>query len=130
MHALTPFLAKLIGLYCALLGAGMLVNRKDSLAAIEAMMKSPQMLLISGVIALPAGLALVVGHNVWSGGVLPFVVTLVGWAVLIKAVVLIAVPQERLVRSYASLRYDRWFTPYMVAVTALGLILAIAGFTA
>jgi hypothetical protein len=27
-----------------------------------------------------AGLAVVVAHNVWSGGALPVVVTLVGWA--------------------------------------------------
>lgn len=130
MHDLTIFLAKLIGFYCALLSAGMLINRKDSLAAIEAMVKSPQMLLISGVIALPAGLALVIGHNVWSGGVLPVVVTLTGWAVLIKATVLIAMPRERLARYYGSLHYDRWFTPYMLAVAALGVILAIAGFKA
>jgi len=130
MHALTVFLARLIGLYCALMGAGMLINRRDALAAIEAMMNSPQILLMSGIIALPAGLALVIGHNVWSGGALPVVVSLVGWVVLVKAVALIALPHARMISLYRAARYDRWFAPYMLAVVALGLALAVAGFRA
>jgi hypothetical protein len=130
MHALTIFLAKLIGLYCVLLAGGMLINRRDSLAAIEAMIRSPQMLLMSGVVALPAGLALVLGHNAWSGGPLAIVVTIFGWAVLIKAVALLAAPHDRMTRLYRAMHYDRWFTPYMVVVAALGLALAVAGFAA
>src|SRR5690348_14216277 len=39
-----------------------------------------------------AGTALVIGHNVWSGGVLPVVVTLLGWLTLIKGIALMAMP--------------------------------------
>ena len=130
MHGLTVFLAKLIGLYCVLMAGGMLANRKDSLAAVEAMIESPELLLIAGVVALPAGLALVVGHNVWSGGVLPVAVTIIGWVVLIKAVALIAVPQQRMIFLYRSLHYERWFAAYMLATVTLGLALAGAGFAA
>lgn len=128
MHASTIFLAKLLGLYCLLMAGGMLLNRRDSLAAIEAMIRSPQMLLMSGVVALPAGLALVLLHTVWSGGVLAVVVTVFGWAVLIKAVSLIALPQDTMLGFYRTLHYDRWFVPWMAAVAVIGLVLALAGF--
>jgi hypothetical protein len=35
------------------------------------------------------GLAIVIGHNVWSGGALPVIVTLFGWIILIRGVVLL-----------------------------------------
>lgn len=128
MHTTTVFLARLIGLYCALLGAGMLVNRRASLAAIETTVRSPPWLLMSGIVALPVGLALVLVHSRWSDGALAFVVSLFGWAVLVKAVSLIALPQESMLRFYRTLNYDRWFVPWMAAVAAVGLVLALAGF--
>jgi len=130
MHALTIFLAKLIGLYVVLMAGGMLINGKSTLAAIDGMIRSPHMLLIAGIVALPAGLALVIGHNVWSGGALTIAVTLTGWAVLVKAVSLIAVPQERMLTLYRAMHYDRWFTLYMAAVMVLGLALTLAAFSA
>jgi hypothetical protein len=130
MHTLTIFLAKLIGLYCVLMAGGMIINARSTLAAIEGMIRSPQMLLFSGIISLPAGLALVIGHNVWSGGVLAVVVTLIGWMALIKAVALIAVPQDRMLQLYRSMHYDRWFTIYMAATLLLGLVLTLAAFAA
>jgi hypothetical protein len=39
-------------------------------------------LFVVGVIAVAAGLAMVLGHNVWSGGVLPVVITLTGWLLI------------------------------------------------
>jgi hypothetical protein len=34
---------------------------------------------VMGLISLSAGLAIVLAHNIWSGGVLPVVVTICGW---------------------------------------------------
>jgi hypothetical protein len=130
MHTLTIFLAKLIGLYCVVMAGGMIINGKSALAAIDGMIRSPQLLLMSGIMALPAGLALVIGHNVWSAGPLALVVTLIGWLVLVKAIALIAVPQQRMLQLYRAMHYDRWFTIYMVATMLLGLILTLAAFAA
>ena len=40
------------------------------------------------------------GHNVWSGGALPVVVTLMGWAALLKGVALLLVPSDRMADAY------------------------------
>ena len=50
---------------------------------VTALVHNPPLLLIVGMIGLIAGLAIVLGHNVWYGGMLPVVVTLVGWLILI-----------------------------------------------
>ena len=52
------------------------------------------MMLILGVITLAAGLAMVLAHNIWSGGALVVVVTLVGWMALIKSLSFLFLPPE------------------------------------
>jgi len=82
----TIFLSRLLGLYSLVIGLAMFAHRQATLETIKAMMHNGPAMYISGVIALAAGLAMVLGHNVWRGGVLPVVVTLVGWLSLIKGV--------------------------------------------
>jgi hypothetical protein len=46
-------------------------------ATLDEMARSGPWMLFSGMVETAAGLA-VLGHNVWTGGALPVVVTLVG----------------------------------------------------
>ena len=46
--------------------------------AVNALIRSPPLVLLAGVFAVALELGLVIGHNVWPGGALPVVVTLVG----------------------------------------------------
>jgi hypothetical protein len=89
MSALTFFLAKLIGLYCIVVGLTMIANRRTTVEAVNALIRNPPLVLLAGVIAVGIGLGLVIGHNVWSSGALPVVVTVVGWLSLIKGVALL-----------------------------------------
>jgi hypothetical protein len=41
-----------------------------------AFVRNPPLLLIFSMVWLIAGLAMVLGHNIWSGGALPVIVTL------------------------------------------------------
>jgi hypothetical protein len=69
------------------------------------MMESPGLLLVTGIFTMGGGAAMVVGHNVWSGGALPVAVTLLGWLTLIKGVALMAVPPRALTSFYRTLHY-------------------------
>ena len=40
--------------------------------------------MFASTLAVIGGLALVLGHNVWSGGLQPVLVTIFGWVLLIK----------------------------------------------
>jgi hypothetical protein len=75
---LTKFLAKLMGLWIVLTVLGIVVNSGAMIAAIDALFADPALMLISGIFTLVIGFAVVIGHNRWSGGALPVVVTLYG----------------------------------------------------
>ena len=74
------------------------------------------------------GLAIVLGHNVWSGGALAVVVTLFGWAALLKGVSLLLVPSAQMAAAYKGLGFERFFYAWMGAVLVLGLLITLDAF--
>ena len=70
MSTLTIYLARLVGLSVVLLAAGLLVRGNALIMATVA--DGPVMLLYASF-SLAAGLAIILGHNVWSGGTLPVI---------------------------------------------------------
>jgi hypothetical protein len=130
MLPLTIFLGKFIGLYCIVVALAMMAHKQSAVAAINALIRNPPLLLLVEVLGLAIGLAMVIGHNIWSGGALPVVITLVGWLAAIRGAVLLALPQDRVLKFFAALRYDERFYVYMGGTLVLGLFLAFAGFTA
>ena len=121
MSAPTLFLGRLLGLYLVAISIGMLANRRRTTATINEMARSGQWMLFSGMVATTAGLAVVLGHQVWTGGALPVVVTVMGWAALLKGITLLLVPGERIAAAYKGAGFERFFHAWMVAVLALGL---------
>jgi hypothetical protein len=130
MSPLTIFLARLLGLYCLVIALAMAANKRSTLAAVDGFLRSAPLMMLASVIALALGLAMVIGHNVWSGGVLPVVVTLFGWTSLIKGAVFLFRPPEASLKLYQALGYDRHFSLYIAATFLLGLYLTLAGFSA
>jgi len=90
----TLFLSRLIGLYCILVALSMMTHREATVETVTALLHNPSMMLFVGVITLAAGLAMVLAHNIWSGGALAIVVTLVGWMTLIKSLLFLFLPPE------------------------------------
>jgi len=108
----------------------MMANKQSAVASVNALIRNPPLLLFIEVVALAAGLAMVLGHNIWSGGALPVVVTLVGWLMVIRGTVLIALPQDATIKLFDALGYERLFYVYMGATLVLGLFLTVSGFRA
>ena len=81
------------------------------------------------MLGLAGGLAIVIGHNIWSGGALPVVITLVGWLMVIRGGGLLALSQDATIKLFEALRYEDLFYVYMGATLVLGLYLAYAGFS-
>jgi hypothetical protein len=106
------------------------VRPKGSLAAIQSMMESPGLIVITGIITLVAGAALVVGHNIWSGGPVAIAVTVLGWASLIKGFALIAAPPSLLASFYQLVGYPGRFRLVMALSLVFGIWLTWAAFTA
>ena len=130
MSSLTIFLGRFLGLFCLLMTIVLLARPRMSLDAINSMMESPGLLLVTGIMTLAGGTAMVIGHNVWSGGVLPVVVTLLGWLTLIKGLALMATPPHALAAFYRAMYLPAWFRLYMAVLVALSAWLTAASFLA
>ncbi len=130
MSPLTLFLGKFLGLSCLLMCAVLVARPKASQQAINSMMETPGLILVTAIFTMAGGAALVIGHNVWSGGALPIAVTVLGWLTLIKGVALMAIPPRGLTAFYQALNYPAWFRPYMAAALALSAWLTVAAFMA
>jgi hypothetical protein len=128
MSPLTLFIAKLIGLMFLVFSLLMAMNKRAMLAAIDELVRSRGLMLIAGSFNLAAGLAIMLGHNVWSGGTLTIVVTLIGWLVALRGVVWLITPQEKLVQFYEALHFERKYYVATAITGALGLYLTVAGF--
>src|ERR1700691_1282392 len=95
MSSRTIFLGRLIGLYCILVALAMLIHKRATMDVLTAMLHNAQFLLALGVIAVIAGLALVLSHTDWSGGPVPVLVALTGWILLIKGSLLLSLSPEQ-----------------------------------
>jgi hypothetical protein len=124
----TTFLSRLIGLYLIFISLAMLTHKQATIETMTALMHDPPLLFVTAVIAVAAGLAMVLGHNVWSGGMLPAVVTLSGWLMLIKATLLLFLaPQTASGLFLTGLHYQQFFHLYTGIALFLGIYLTYEG---
>ncbi len=130
MSPLTIFLAKLLGLYCIILALAVMTRKASTVATITALFGNPPLLLLVEVLGLAGGLAMIIGHNVWSGGALPIVVTLVGWLMAIRGASLLALSPNATLRELSLWQYEQFFYFYMAGTLVLGIYLTLAGFSA
>ena len=87
------------------------------------------MMFVLGAITLVAGLAMVLAHNIWSGGALVVVVTLVGWITLIKSLFVLFLPPEMEAGFFlGQLHYQQLFGVYGATSLVLGPYLTYGGF--
>jgi len=128
MLARTVFLSRLIGLYCVFISLAMMAHKQATVAALDAIIRNPGALLMAGLLGLVAGLAIVLAHNVWSGGIQAVLVTLFGWVALIKGSVLLFLPPEGTAGYFEAFHWEQLFYLYMVVAFVLGAVLTFLGF--
>jgi len=130
MSPRTIFLSKLMGLYCVLVGLAMFAHRTATMETFQGLVQSAPLLYLAGIIALGIGLAMVLGHNVWSGGVLPVVVTLIGWISLVKGLAILFLPSVAAQGFVLGEHYAPRFYVNAGITLILGGYLTYGGFTA
>jgi hypothetical protein len=129
MSARTIYLSRLVGLYCILVVLSLAIHKQAAVASVTAMYRDPGMMLLLGIIALAVGLAMVLAHNIWSGGALPVLVTLVGWISLVKGLVFLILPlsaEEEFILSW--LRDPVLFYVCLAPSFLIGVYLTCEGF--
>ena len=128
MSSRTTFLSRLIGIYCILVSLSMVTHKQATVDMATALIHSPPVLYVVGLMLVVAGLAMILGHNVWSGGALPVVVTLIGWLTLTKGLLFLFVPPEAAPGFFLEgFRYEQLFYLYAAISLFLGCYLTYSG---
>ena len=130
MQPRTIFLCRLIGLWALIVSISFMLHKTAMVDIAVDLSNAPALLFISGAFTVLAGLAVVLGHNVWTGGVAPVVVTVVGWALLIKGGVLVVVSPGGASGLLAASHFADYAYFYAAISLVLGLYLTYAGFLA
>ena len=68
MSPRTMFLSRLIWLYCILVSLYMVTHKQVTVELVTALVHSQPALFAVGLMTVIIGLAMILSHNVWSGG--------------------------------------------------------------
>ena len=122
----SKFIAGLAGPVFLSLGVSMLLNRDMFPDIVHQIQNSYPLVIVAGMIALVACLAIVQNHDTWSGW--PAIITLIGWLLIIGGVLRIVFP-----RQLANIAGSIGGNPSLLMIpatliTALGLFLCVKAY--
>ncbi len=123
------FLAQLLGPCLLVVSVSMLSRREAMLSVVESMMQNPPLLFVLGVIQLLGGLAIVLTQDVADGATLPLVLTLLGWWLMVRAVLLMFLSQDALWALFDALELEKYYYASNVFGLIVGGYLTYAGFS-
>ena len=121
------FLAKLIGPVAVVIGIGVLINRDTYRKLSEEFLASYALIYLAGILAMTAGVAIVLNHNLWVAD-WRVIITLLGWLATLGGVMRIVFPQR-------VEHVGRWFLARPTALCigaavwiAIGVVLSLFGY--
>ena len=126
---LTYFYAQLFGSVILIIALAMLLNRRATLTMAHELIDNRPLLFIIGIMSLFLGVVVILTHNIWTGGGLAMLVTLIGWLLLLRGVLILFLPHGSLRSLFNSFKFEQIY--YLVTSLALilGICLTYYGFT-
>jgi len=122
---LSLFLAKLLGIYFLVLSINLLLRRGEFESAVKNLASSNLLLFNSGSSSLLAGLAIVIGHQVytidWQG-----LITLIGYILILRGILLSTLPALQR-KKFASFFHDHHWVFFSILLI-VGAYLTYSGF--
>ena len=125
---LTVFLAKFLGLFLIIESLSMLAQKAAMLELVTSLMQDRPSLFIVEILGVLGGLAMVLGHTVWSGGLLPVIVTIIGWVALIRSVALLFIPHQAMLDLISAIHLEQNYYLFAGISLLVGVYLTAAGF--
>lgn len=109
------------------LAAAMLMNRSVFVGVIRDLSRSHGIIVLAGVLALLAGLAIVRAHNVWAAD-WRVAVTLLGWLAVAGGVVRILWPERIAALTDSMMGSNAAYTFWALFTLALGAFFTVKGY--
>ena len=123
----STFLARLIGPVMALVGISLLMNETAFRKMAMEFLRSPALIFFSGMILMPAGLAVVLSHNVWVLN-WPLIITLLGWIAVVSGALRVFAPDRALKIGKKAIASKEIITVAAASWLVIGAVLCYFGF--
>jgi hypothetical protein len=121
------FLARLIGPVMLVIGLAVFANRRGFRDMAEEFMASRALMFLSGFLIMPAGLAIVLTHNIWTAD-WRVLITIFGWLNVVGGALRLFEP-PLLVKTGRTMLKQPHFTSIAAAIwVVLGLLFCFFGF--
>jgi hypothetical protein len=121
------FLARLIGPVMLVVGLAVFANPRGFREMAEEFMASRALMYLSGLLLMPAGLAIVLTHNVWTAD-WRVLITLLGWLIAIGGALRLFGPLF-VVKAGQAMLNKPYFTSIAAAIwVVLGLLFCFFGY--
>ena len=124
---LTVYLSKVFGIALIVMGAAALVRRRYFAPVFAAFVTERLLRAIVAFMEMLAALFLLLAHNIWSPAPAA-IVTLLGWAALIKSVAFLFLPDQSVERLFRLVNKPGWYVGGGLASMLVGIYLAGFGF--
>jgi hypothetical protein len=121
------FLARLIGPVMIVAGLAVLLNQRGFRELAQEFVESRALIFLSGLIILPAGVAIILVHNVWTADG-RLMITLFGWIVAITSAVRVIAPQFVMTRGRVMVQRPQMPLIAGGAWTIAGLLFCLFGY--
>jgi hypothetical protein len=115
---LSHYLGQLMSIVLVLIGLALVLRGVYYTDAYKVWMKNKGLKLFTSMVVLVAGVALVIAHNVWIAG-WEVLITIVGWGMILKGVLLGYFPKE-FDKMIDWLLEIRWLVAFGGAVWVIG----------
>jgi hypothetical protein len=121
------FLARLIGPVMLVIGLAVFANQRAFRDLAEEFLASRALMFHSGLLIMPAGLAIVLTHNVWTAD-WRVLITIFGWLNVVGGAIRLVGPPFLTQAGHAMLKQP-WFTSVAAAIwVVIGLLFCFFGY--
>lgn len=115
---LSLYLAQLMSVSLVVIGLALLLRNSYYTKVYKAWVKHEGLLLLAAMMVLVAGVAVVLVHNVWIAS-WEVIITIVGWALVLKGVLLLLLPGE-MAKLTESVMKTKWLLPLGGVIWVVG----------
>jgi hypothetical protein len=122
------FLAKLVGLYLLIIAIVLNARRDIFLKSVMAYCANPGLIITGGTLSLLGGLAVLIGHPIWT---LDWrgLITILGLLTFIKGIVHLACPEFVFFLASNIIQNKHYYFIYLLIIALIGLYLSAKGFS-
>ena len=123
------FLAKIIGLYLIVDGLVVLLRHKELVPLVDEFRNNRFAVVFCGLIVFLLGILVTTSHNIWTGAGFQIAVTIIGWLLVIKGLVVSIMPQDFTDKMIVWVNKPVLYKVAGIVAILVGVWLSTAGFT-